>query len=172
MVVTVFGHLVRCTSVCGLIAIMGCTASTPDSQPITNLPTKPPDVDIDLEEPTSITPAVFGAAVIPADAKVGETVTFVIQAAMADGWHIYAADLDSTPSVSTSLKLALPAGVKAVDQWVYPEAKEYTSELGKSYAYEGRVSFYRQLLITDGASGNTPIRCSLKFQRNASLSQR
>ena len=171
MRVNVFRHRLQWPIVCGLVVIVGCTSSTGEAPPGKQLPTNPqnaqidtPNVQIDLKEPTKTTPAVFGATVVPAEAKVGETVTFVVQAAMADGWHIYAADRESPPSVPTSLELILPAGLEAVDQWIYPEAKEYTTELGKSYAYEGRVSFYHRLVVTDGASGTTPIRCNLKYQ--------
>ena len=123
------------------------------------------EVLIELEEPTPSNPVVYGAALVPDTAQSGNTVVFVVRVQVADGWHIYAADKDVSPSIPTTLKLDLPDGVEEAGNWVYPEAEEYDGALGDTtYIYHKVVSFHRQLRLSKVNSETIEVTCNLGYQ--------
>jgi DsbC/DsbD-like thiol-disulfide interchange protein len=106
---------------------------------------------------------VAAAALQPARARPGETVTLVIEVRTAPGWHIYAVEAGPGPVVPTALTLQLPPGWSAVGDWVVPEAGSNLDGPGK--IYEGAFAFRRPLTVAEQASaGAVEVNCDLRYQ--------
>jgi DsbC/DsbD-like thiol-disulfide interchange protein len=123
------------------------------------------NVEIELEEPASYNPFVARAALVPADVEVPRTLTFIIRAKTAPGWHVYAADGPVGISQPTRLDLQLPRGVEPDGDWVYPEPTQGDGGNGAQLVYEGDLVFRRRLKITDAASsGGLSVGCEITYQ--------
>jgi DsbC/DsbD-like thiol-disulfide interchange protein len=121
------------------------------------------NVEIELEEPASYNPFVARAVLVPANVEVPATLTFIIRAKTAPGWHVYATDGPVGISQPTRLDLQLPDGVEADGDWVFPEPAQ--GDAGTQLVYEGDLVFRRRLKITDAASsGPLSVGCEITYQ--------
>jgi DsbC/DsbD-like thiol-disulfide interchange protein len=115
------------------------------------------------EEPTPNKPVVAQAALRPAVARNGSKVDLVIEARIAPGWHIYAADGPTRSAIATTLAWKLPEGVEPAGEWQYPKTARGAEE--QAEIYEGNMRFRRPLRITERAKpGPLEIRCELTYQ--------
>jgi thiol:disulfide interchange protein DsbD len=106
---------------------------------------------------------VAQAALLPAAARNGSEVELVIEARIAPGWHIYAADGPAGSGIPTSLTWKLPDGVEPAGEWQYPKTARGAEE--QTEIYEGNLRFRRPLRITERAkAGPLEIRCELTYQ--------
>jgi DsbC/DsbD-like thiol-disulfide interchange protein len=120
-------------------------------------------IEIEVDDPTQSNAMTAAAAIAPAKAKAGETVTFAVRAKTAANWHIYAFDHAGVGS-PTKLELELPADVTAEGAWSAPEAHPYAS-LEPSLVYEGDMMFQHTLKIAEGATpGPREVKCRLGYQ--------
>ncbi len=153
-----------------LIAAIGCSSSDTPSTDATPPSVKPDEgtsaskgregatltkvspEQIPLDDPTSLQPVSMAAAVFPAEAESGQTVTVAIRIKTAPGWHIYAVDRPTGVSIPTKFELTMPAGFEAVGQWDLPEPEPGPSDLGPTFLYHGDLLFRHQVKVT-GATG-------------------
>jgi DsbC/DsbD-like thiol-disulfide interchange protein len=122
-----------------------------------------PSVKINLETPSNRRPVVAGAALAPAKAVAGGTLTLVVKAEVAPTWHIYAADETSGSSIPTTLKLTLPSGVTTSGDWTYPTPAP--GPTGDGWIYAGALTFRRTLKVSaDAAAGPIDVTCVFGYQ--------
>ena len=116
------------------------------------------------DEPDSKRPVVADASLVPSKGQAGSPWTLVIRVRLAPGWHIYAADRPTGGSIPTTLKLKLPEGVQARDDWEYPGP--IPDPLGQGWVYEGReLTFRRTLAVAPGvAAGPIQVGCEFGYQ--------
>ena len=149
-----------------LLVVLGC--SVPATDPVDGGDLVPPiqssDVEIEVDEPSGANPVSIGAVVVPATVGPGELVTLLVRAKLASGWHIYAADRESGPTVATTLELQLPAGVEKKGDWQCPEPELYETVLGATYIYHDTADFLVPLRVADDAAGNLRIACEFGYQ--------
>ena len=77
------------------------------------------------------------------------------------GWHIYD-DVGDGVETATSVKLDLPAGVKAVSKWRRPISEEYGSD-ASSLVFRNQVSFSRRVVVEPDARGKV-IKVTIGYQ--------
>lgn len=167
---------------CILIGLAGCDRSLPSAaapeQPRPALeekaaPSEPANepiletvaAEIELEQPASHQPLVAAAALRPSKISAPGTLTLIIRAKTAPGWHIYPGDRPAGTSEPTRLELDLPPGVEPAADWVYPEAT--ASEVGGDgqLVYEGEFSFQRRLKVAKAAPpGEFRVGCEIRYQ--------
>jgi len=155
-------------------SVLGCEkapvptpqASNVSKQTPVSQPAPPPTQSagpILSEESTPKKPVVAQAALRPAAARNGSKVELVIEARIAPGWHIYAADGPTGSGIPTSLKWKLPDGVEAAGEWQYPKTARGAQEQAENY--EGTLRFRRPLRITERAKpGPLEIYGELTYQ--------
>lgn len=108
-------------------------------------------------------PVAAQASLSPATVRAGDTTTLVVEAKIAPGWHIYAADDLTGTTIPTSLKLKLPKGLSAQGDWTYPTAKP--GREGEGSIYEGTVKFRRTLKAdVHATSGPLAVECEVRYQ--------
>jgi len=122
-------------------------------------------VEIELEEPLSYKPFVARAVLVPVNLETPVTLTFIIRAKTAPGWHIYAEGGPAGISQPTRLNLQLPDGIEADGDWTYPEPTQGPDGSDAQLIYEGEVFFRRRLKVTDAAlSGRLSVGCEITYQ--------
>ena len=149
-----------------MAVLVGCSGPVagPPEQPSIQPAIQIPDIAIDISDPSASAPVSVGAGVAPGEVHAGETVTLVVRAKLADGWHIYAADRESGSTVPTSLALNLPDGLEPVGDWKYPEPETSESVLGPIHVYHHEAVFAHNLRVAEGAQGNLNIQCEFGYQ--------
>jgi DsbC/DsbD-like thiol-disulfide interchange protein len=116
-----------------------------------------------VDEPNETHPVSTAAALFPTRARVGESLTLVVQIKTAPRWHIYAPGALSGTGMPTNLKLQLPSGVEAFGDWTCPPPHPGTS--GQGPIYQGSVRFARRLAISHQMiSGPITVTCELGYQ--------
>lgn len=110
--------------------------------------------------PSARKPVVAQAVLSPATVHAGERTTLVVEARIAPGWHIYAADDSTGTSIPTTLKLKLPKGITTQGDWTYPAA--LPGHEGEGLFYEGTVKFRRTLKV-DARTGPGPLKIDCEF---------
>jgi DsbC/DsbD-like thiol-disulfide interchange protein len=135
--------------------------SAADSEPTVN------DDDVPIGSPTADTPIVVAAAVLPQQARPGETVTLVVRVRMGIGWHIYALGqkTPSAPFAPTTIDFALPRGIEPVGQWLVPPPEHFRGQTGPGLVYQGEVVVRRKLRIANQLpSGKLELPCTIRYQ--------
>lgn len=123
------------------------------------------EAEIELEQPASHQPFVAAAALRPSKISAPGTLTLVIRAKTAPGWHIYPADRPAGTSQPTRLELDLPPGVEPAGDWIYPEAIASEVVSDGQLAYEGEFSFQRRLKVgKEAPPGEFRVRCEIHYQ--------
>jgi len=168
--------LLACLSGCDRPASSGPGAQVKSLPPPTTQRMRPTAVDpepvsddtiveIELEEPVSYKPFVAGAVLVPVNVETPGTLTFIVRAKTAPGWHIYAEGGSVGISQPTRLDLQLPDGVEADGDWTYPEPTQGPDGSDAQLIYEGEVFFRRRLKVTDAASsGRLSVGCEITYQ--------
>jgi len=119
---------------------------------------------MNLDEPNESHPVLTAAVLFPARARVGESLTLVVQIKTAPRWHIYATGALSGTGMPTTLKLQLPPGVEAIGNWSCPPPKPGAD--GHDPIYQGSVKFTRRLAINRQKDhlGSINVTCELGYQ--------
>jgi DsbC/DsbD-like thiol-disulfide interchange protein len=117
------------------------------------------------EEPTDAKPVVVAAAIEPATAAPGATVTLIVRARIAPAWHIYASGNAGSTGMPTRLELSLPDGLEPDGDWQNPEPNVRPTSLGPEYILQGEAIFRRPLRIAAAAtSGRLEAACTVTYQ--------
>ncbi len=120
---------------------------------------------VSLDPPTAGRKVAVSAALTPAKARAGESVTLIVRARLAPSWHIYAVDGPKGFLVPTSLDLKLPEGLRANGEWKLPKAVIHGTGEFLSWVYRGDVVFRRELRITkDVRPGKVGVSCTVRYQ--------
>jgi DsbC/DsbD-like thiol-disulfide interchange protein len=116
-----------------------------------------------MVEPNETHPVSAVAAFFPPRARVGESLTLVVQIKTAPRWHIYGTGALSGTGMPTTLKLHIPSGIETFGDWSYPLPKPGAD--GQGPIYEGSVKFTRRLAISrQVVSGTLTVTCELGYQ--------
>ena len=116
-------------------------------------------LELSTSQPTALEPLALNAKIVPSENK--QQFAVIMKATLLQNWQIYAHAADNTAYITTSLKLTMPEGVKAISEWIKPEAEYYTKDIS---VYKGEVSFVRYFERNEQQSANTTIKCGLHYQ--------
>ncbi len=85
---------------------------------------------------------------------------------MEAGWHIYAIDRPTGPSIPTSIDFKLPKGLSWEGDWSAPEPTlDSANPQEPSFYYEGAASFTRVVRVAkDAPAGSVSMPGNLKYQ--------
>jgi DsbC/DsbD-like thiol-disulfide interchange protein len=102
----------------------------------------------------------------PSTSRAGQTCTIRVDARIESGWHIYAIDRPTGPSIPTSIEFDLPKSLTWDGDWTVPEPKlDETHPQEPSFIYEGSVSFTRRARIAqDAPTGALALHGALHYQ--------
>jgi DsbC/DsbD-like thiol-disulfide interchange protein len=134
----------------------------PPAAPAQSAPAKSPS-----EAAAKTDSAVTASAVAdPLTARVGETFTIRVDVQIESGWHIYAIDRPTGPSVPTSINFELPKSLAWDGDWTGPEPRlDDANPQEPSFIYEGSVAFSRQVRVArDAHAGLVSLRGSFHYQ--------
>jgi hypothetical protein len=119
---------------------------------------------VDLPAPTADKPLVAGAATSAGAASSGDTVTLIVRARLARGWHVYTAVPESQPYIVTQATLTLPDGLEPLGPWRTTEGVPDPKHPGLRLARE-ELALLRTIRVTDAAAaGSAAITCKLTWQ--------
>jgi DsbC/DsbD-like thiol-disulfide interchange protein len=149
-----------------IFSLLGCSneSKTPKQ---TSIPqhSSPVTTELLMEEPTREKPVVWLATLTPASAKPGEKVILTIHGKIMPGWHIYAAERASGPSIPTRHDLLLPTGITTVSEWKHPQPKIGVSSFGPVSKYTDKFESTIDLLLADSLTpGTLELECTVVFQ--------
>ncbi len=160
-----------------LLIVVGCggkaeppaNASGPlkEARPGSNSSSEEHSFEVPVAGPTSEQPVSVGAAIFPAAARAGDTVTLAVRARITPGWHISAVRKSGAPGrpTDTVLELNSPNEIQPLGDWLVPPAIPQMGPIGPSDTYAGDVTFLRQLRIdVHHAAGNLNVECSITYQ--------
>ena len=115
-----------------------------------------------LEKPSGKTRVTAAAAVQPANAAPGDTVTVSIKARVAEGHWIYALEKSGSANLPTSIESASPRALEADGPWRGPAPKVHDDG---SRALAGDLLFQRRYLVKyDAQPKNYKMPLKLTFQ--------
>lgn len=112
--------------------------------------------------PSPDEPVRMAAALVPAAAAPGETVTLVVKARIFPGWHIYAHVPQGLPYVNTTFQLDVGEGLSPVGNWKLPRAHAYPAIAGVNI-FEGECVFTHELRV-DAASKTPRVTAAIGYQ--------
>jgi DsbC/DsbD-like thiol-disulfide interchange protein len=106
------------------------------------------------------------ASADPLTARVGEAFTIRVDAQIESGWHIYAIDRPTGPSVPTSISFELPKSLAWDGDWTGPEPHlDDANPQEPSFIHEGTVAFSRRVRVArDAHAGLISLRGSFHYQ--------
>jgi hypothetical protein len=171
--------LPRATLVICALLVSGCDLHAPatvrpDPQPAAEQE-KPPAAPA-LPAPTKAPPpkaaATAGSVVTvsatadPLTARVGETFTIRVDAQIESGWHIYAIDRPTGPSIPTSINFELPKSLTWEGDWTGPQPNLDESHPEEpTFIHAGSVAFLRRVRVArDAPSGLVSLGGSFHYQ--------
>jgi hypothetical protein len=115
-----------------------------------------------FEKPSGKTRVTAAAAVQPASAAPGDTVTIAIKARIAEGHWIYALEKSGSANLPTSIEAAVPGNLEADGPWRSPPPKIHEDG---SRALPGESLFQRRYLVKyDAQPQKQKLRFKLTFQ--------
>jgi DsbC/DsbD-like thiol-disulfide interchange protein len=164
--------------VCVLL-VSGCdapspSAAQPDPQPAAErakprseapaLPAPKPTAANGAPRADSVVTA--SATADPPASRAGATLTLRIDARVESGWHIYAIDRPTGPSIPTSINFELPKTLTWDGDWTVPEPSiDESHPQEPSFIYQGSVSFSRRVRVArDAPAGPVTLRGALHYQ--------
>jgi hypothetical protein len=106
------------------------------------------------------------ATVDPPTARAGDTFTVRVEVQIESGWHIYAIDRPTGPSIPTSFNFELPKNLAWDGDWTGSEpALDDAHPDEPSFIYMGSASFSRRLRVAPGAApGAVTLLGNLHYQ--------
>jgi DsbC/DsbD-like thiol-disulfide interchange protein len=98
--------------------------------------------------------------------RAGDTFTIRVEAHIDSGWHIYAIDRPTGPSIPTTLEFKLPRALAWEGEWTGPEPKlDEANPQEPSFVYQGTVSFTRRVRVTGEAPPSVVnLRGTMRYQ--------
>ncbi len=164
--------------------VCGCDASTPatahpDAPPAGeqgNSPPAPTPTPGQASLPAKATPpsaaktpgALVTASALadPLTARVGGSFTIRVDARIESGWHIYAIDRPTGPSIPTAINFELPKGLTWDGDWTGPEPTlDEAHAQEPAFVYQGTVSFSRRVRVArDSKPGTVSLNGSFHYQ--------
>jgi hypothetical protein len=129
--------------------------------------TTPPAPIVATKAPTKIDSLITASATVdPPTARAGDTFTVRVEVQIESGWHIYAIDRPTGPSIPTSFNFELPKNLAWDGDWTGSEpALDDTHPDEPSFIYTGSVSFSRRMRVAQGAApGAVTLRGNLHYQ--------
>jgi DsbC/DsbD-like thiol-disulfide interchange protein len=134
----------------------------PLAAPAQSAPTKSPP-EAAAKTDSAVTAS---ASADPLTARVGDTFTIRVDAQIESGWHIYAIDRPTGPSIPTSIKFELPKSLAWEGDWTGPEPRlDDANPQEPSFIHEGSVAFSRQVRVArDAHPGLVSLRGSFHYQ--------
>ena len=123
------------------------------------------DVAIEVAEPSETTPVTAGAATSSSEIHPGDTVTLIIRARIAPGWHIYGLGASSGPNQPTQIELTLPRDIAANGEWECTAPVSQVTSMGLVSVYSSEVTFSQQLKVSAlEQRGVDSITCEFHYQ--------
>ncbi len=120
------------------------------------------NVEVAVGEPNAAQTVMVGMATDQTSLKKGASFTLGVRLRIASGWHIYAVESSNGVNIPTTLKLALPPGLKAVGDWDIPKPHAIDAT---TLAYDKDVIFRQLVEVTAEASeGDQEIACEVGYQ--------
>jgi hypothetical protein len=112
---------------------------------------------------SQVTPRV---TVEPATVRPGETFTIRVEAQIESGWHIYAVDRPTGPSIPTSIDFKLPKTLAWDGDWTVSEpALDDAHPDEPAFIYQGSATFSRRVRVArDAPSGAVNLPGKLGYQ--------
>ncbi len=106
------------------------------------------------------------ATVDPPTVHAGDTFTIRVDVQIESGWHIYAIDRPTGPSIPTSINFELPKTLAWEGDWTGSEPTFDDAHPDEpSFIYTGSASFSRRLRVAPGAApGAVALRGNLHYQ--------
>jgi len=129
--------------------------------------TTPPAPTVVTKAATKIDSLITASATIdPPTARAGDTFTLHVEVQIESGWHIYAIDRPTGPSIPTSFNFELPKNLAWDGDWTGSEpALDDAHPDEPSFIYTGSASFSRRLRVAQGAApGAVTLRGNLHYQ--------
>ena len=123
-----------------------------------------------LRSRTAITntdsPVTASATVDRPTVRTGDTFTVRVEVQIESGWHIYAIDRPTGPSIPTSFNFELPKNLAWDVDWTGSEPTLDDAHPDEpSFIYTGSASFSRRVRIAQGAApGAVTLRGNLHYQ--------
>lgn len=110
-----------------------------------------------------VTPHV---TVDPASVRAGSVFTIRVEVQIQPGWHIYAVDKPTGPSIPTSIDFKLPKTLSWDGDWAVSEpALDDAHPDEPAFVYQGSASFSRRVhAARDAPSGAVSLRGKLGYQ--------
>jgi len=98
--------------------------------------------------------------------RAGDTFTVRVEVQIESGWHIYAIDRPTGPSIPTSFNFELPKSLAWDGDWTGSEPTLDDAHPDEpSFIYTGSASFSRRLRVAPGAApGAVTLRGNLHYQ--------
>jgi DsbC/DsbD-like thiol-disulfide interchange protein len=98
--------------------------------------------------------------------RAGDTFTVRVEVQIESGWHIYAIDRPTGPSIPTSINFELPKTLAWDGDWTGSEPTLDDAHPDEpSFIYTGSASFSRRVRVAQGASsGAVTLRGNLRYQ--------
>jgi hypothetical protein len=118
---------------------------------------------ITVADPSGHEPVTVGIATDHPSARPGDIVEVLVKARIAEGFHIYSANVTNPKSfnTATSVQLALPDSIEPLSDWSVPTARH----VGAEWIYTNAVVFRRLLKVrADASAGPLPIKGELRCQ--------
>lgn len=107
-------------------------------------------------------PVVVTAELTPSKVRPGAPLDLIVRVETAPTWHIYSVEGSNGPSIPTSVKLDLPAGLETTGSWSFPES---VRALDGQRIYEGTFEFRCHLRVkADASAGPFAVGCRLSYQ--------
>ena len=130
--------------------------------------TTPPAAPALTKAATKIDSLITASATFdPPTAHAGDTFTLRVEVQIESGWHIYAIDRPTGPSIPTSINFELPKTLAWDGDWTGSEPTLDDAHPDEpSFIYTGTASFSRRLRVAQGAAtpGVVILRGSLHYQ--------
>jgi Disulphide bond corrector protein DsbC len=110
-----------------------------------------------------VTPRV---TIDPPTVRPGETFVIRVEAQIESGWHIYAVDRPTGPSIPTSIDFKLPKTLAWEGDWAVSEPSVDDAHPDEpAFIYQGSASFSRRVRVArDAPSGAVNLRGKLGYQ--------
>ena len=101
----------------------------------------------------------------PASAKPGDTVTLVLSAVVADGWHAYGTREKVNIPVALAPKKLQLAGLELVGQAEIPPGEPHSSAIGESFPLPNEFVVKQAIKVPAGmAAGDVTVKGALDYQ--------
>lgn len=116
--------------------------------------------NLDIGTATKTDPLAMNAvALLSNDQK---QLAIVIKASLMDNWHIYAYAEGASPFIMTKIIFADNKGLKAIGEWMKPEATDYSIGI---HVYEGELFFIRFFSVDKNQFDKSDkLECGLYYQ--------